>query len=144
MLLWACRGELLWRVRRGQGAPSALQGDESFRGDSRESRRWDARWGQTASAMVFWRSWPRTSTGTSKPSRPCKRRKTGPGCTREEMRVRISPLHLEHKEQSLAVIFREIRAAVEDVHELCDLDGRVPDSERETGAKRTLTLPPAR
>ena len=60
------------------------------------------------------------------------------------MRVRISPLHLEHKEQSLAVIFREIRAAVEDVHELRDLDGRVPDSERETGAKRTLTLPPAR
>ena len=51
------------------------------------------------------------------------------------MRVRISPLRLEHKEQSLAVIFREIRAAVEDAHELRDLDGRVPDSERETGGQ---------
>ena len=51
------------------------------------------------------------------------------------MRVRISPLRLEHKEKSLAVIFREIRAAVEDAHELRDLDGRVPDSEKETGGQ---------
>ena len=51
------------------------------------------------------------------------------------MHMRISPLRLEHKEQSLAVIFHEIRAAVEDAHELRDLDGRVPNSERETGGQ---------